>query len=167
MVDLPKEIAMDVLARFLKAPVKTFCMTSLKLSFSDDNPTSEDNEPFLFNGLQHYQYCNDLLVALQENPAESMDIIFQQQFQRMAAKGSLPLAGFAKMAFNDLSSVVESAWNQYLTLNKAFFKKRILEAGSANLINNNEFKRAQSPIGPKITHRAFGKDRRYPVTFKH
>lgn len=28
----------------------------------------------------------------------------------------------------------------YLTLNKAFFKKRILEAGSANLINNNEFK---------------------------
>jgi exodeoxyribonuclease V gamma subunit len=120
MVDLPKEIAMDVLARFLKAPVKTFCMTSLKLSFSDDNPTSEDNEPFLFNGLQHYQYCNDLLVALQENPAESMDIIFQQQFQRMAAKGSLPLAGFAKMAFNDLSSVVESAWNQYLTLNKAW-----------------------------------------------
>jgi NAD+ synthetase len=35
------------------------------------------------------------------------------------------------------------------------------------LINNNEFKRAQSPIGPKITHRAFGKDRRYPITFKH
>jgi hypothetical protein len=28
----------------------------------------------------------------------------------------------------------------YLTLNKAFFKKRILEAGSANLVNNNEFK---------------------------
>jgi NAD+ synthase (glutamine-hydrolysing) len=36
-----------------------------------------------------------------------------------------------------------------------------------NLINSNEFKRAQSPIGPKITHRAFGKDRRYPITFKH
>ena len=28
----------------------------------------------------------------------------------------------------------------YLTLNKAFFKKRILEAGSTNLFNNNEFK---------------------------
>ena len=28
----------------------------------------------------------------------------------------------------------------YLTLNKAFFKKRILEAGSANLVNNIEFK---------------------------
>ena len=35
------------------------------------------------------------------------------------------------------------------------------------LINNNEFKRTQSPIGPKITRRAFGKDRRYPITFKH
>lgn len=28
----------------------------------------------------------------------------------------------------------------YLTLNKAFFKKRILEAGNENLFNNNEFK---------------------------
>lgn len=28
----------------------------------------------------------------------------------------------------------------YLTLNRTFFKKRILEAGSANLFNNNEFK---------------------------
>jgi hypothetical protein len=28
----------------------------------------------------------------------------------------------------------------YLTLNKAFFKKRILEAGSANLVNNIQFK---------------------------
>ena len=48
---------------------------------------------------------------------------------------------------------------------KGFSSKNVNHV--VKLINNNEFKRAQSPIGPKITHRAFGKDRRYPITFKH
>lgn len=34
------------------------------------------------------------------------------------------------------------------------------------LIDLNEYKRRQSPIGVRITHRGFGKDRRYPVTSK-
>jgi len=33
-----------------------------------------------------------------------------------------------------------------------------------NLICKNEYKRRQSPIGPRINHKAFGRDRRYPVT---
>jgi NAD+ synthase (glutamine-hydrolysing) len=32
------------------------------------------------------------------------------------------------------------------------------------LIHKNEYKRKQSPIGPRINHTAFGRDRRYPVT---
>ncbi len=32
------------------------------------------------------------------------------------------------------------------------------------LIRRNEYKRRQSAPGPKITHRAFGRDRRYPIT---
>ena len=55
----------------------------------------------------------------------------------------------------DVSSIVK----------KGFSSKNVNHV--VKLINNNEFKRAQSPIGPKITHRAFGKDRRYPITFKH
>ena len=55
----------------------------------------------------------------------------------------------------DISSIVK----------KGFSSKNVNQV--VKLINNNEFKRAQSPIGPKITHRAFGKDRRYPITFKH
>lgn len=35
-----------------------------------------------------------------------------------------------------------------------------------NLIDRNEYKRRQSPIGVRITQRAFGKDRRYPITSK-
>lgn len=32
------------------------------------------------------------------------------------------------------------------------------------LVNHNEYKRRQAPIGVRLTQRAFGKDRRYPVT---
>jgi NAD+ synthase (glutamine-hydrolysing) len=33
-----------------------------------------------------------------------------------------------------------------------------------NLIDLNEYKRRQSAVGPKITRRNFGKDRRNPIT---
>lgn len=32
------------------------------------------------------------------------------------------------------------------------------------MVDHSEFKRRQAPIGVKITHRAFGKDRRMPIT---
>ncbi|MDH5252166.1 MAG: NAD(+) synthase, partial [Nitrospira sp.] len=32
------------------------------------------------------------------------------------------------------------------------------------LVDGSEFKRRQAPIGIKVTHRAFGKDRRMPIT---
>lgn len=34
------------------------------------------------------------------------------------------------------------------------------------MIDRNEYKRRQSPVGVRITHRSFGKDRRYPITGK-
>jgi len=35
------------------------------------------------------------------------------------------------------------------------------------MVDRNEYKRRQSPPGVKITHRALGKDRRLPVTYKY
>jgi NAD+ synthase (glutamine-hydrolysing) len=32
------------------------------------------------------------------------------------------------------------------------------------MIDRNEYKRRQSPVGVRITDRGFGKDRRYPIT---
>jgi NAD+ synthase (glutamine-hydrolysing) len=34
------------------------------------------------------------------------------------------------------------------------------------LIKLNEYKRRQSPVGIRVTHRSFGKDWRYPMTNK-
>ena len=36
-----------------------------------------------------------------------------------------------------------------------------------DLINRNEYKRRQSPPGVKITPRAFGRDRRYPLASRY
>lgn len=33
-----------------------------------------------------------------------------------------------------------------------------------NMVDKNEYKRRQSPPGPRVTRRAFGRDRRYPIT---
>jgi NAD+ synthase (glutamine-hydrolysing) len=35
-----------------------------------------------------------------------------------------------------------------------------------SLIDRNEYKRRQSPVGVRITHKGFGKDRRHPITVK-
>jgi NAD+ synthase (glutamine-hydrolysing) len=37
-------------------------------------------------------------------------------------------------------------------------------ARAINLVDKNEYKRRQSPPGIRITGRAFGRDRRYPIT---
>ncbi|MEQ1530515.1 MAG: NAD+ synthase, partial [Methylococcales bacterium] len=37
-------------------------------------------------------------------------------------------------------------------------------ARAINLVDKNEYKRRQSPPGIRITTRAFGRDRRYPIT---
>tara|TARA_B100001142_G_scaffold57564_5_gene56380 strand:+ start:1661 stop:3301 length:1641 start_codon:yes stop_codon:yes gene_type:complete len=42
--------------------------------------------------------------------------------------------------------------------------KNKLVLGIIQKLNNNEFKRRQAPLGIKITSKAFGRDRRYPVT---
>ncbi len=53
--------------------------------------------------------------------------------------------------------------------------EKLLESGFSKddvekvtrLIKINEYKRRQSPIGVRITHRAFGRDWRYPITSKY
>jgi len=49
------------------------------------------------------------------------------------------------------------------TIIKAGFERKIAEK-VISLVKRNEYKRRQSPPGPRITSRAYGRDRRYPIT---
>jgi NAD+ synthase (glutamine-hydrolysing) len=42
--------------------------------------------------------------------------------------------------------------------------ERAMVARVITMVDGSEYKRRQAPIGIKITHRAFGKDRRMPIT---
>ena len=59
---------------------------------------------------------------------------------------------------------VEKNWNLRGIVEKGISKKRVSQVISK--IDKNEYKRRQSPPGIKITPRAFGKDRRMPITNK-
>src|SRR3989344_1729415 len=48
-------------------------------------------------------------------------------------------------------------------LYEAGFDKTVVDH-VVKMVNANEYKRRQSPIGIRLTQRAFGKDRRYPIT---
>jgi exodeoxyribonuclease V gamma subunit len=109
-------LSLESLARFLKAPVKTFCNNTLKFGFDDETITSEDNEPFGFNNLESYVLRKNLLDALQSETPDNTDTFLEQQRTTMARQGKLPLGGFAHAAYADIADPVNQAWQRYQAL---------------------------------------------------
>ncbi|MCX7099897.1 MAG: exodeoxyribonuclease V subunit gamma [Methylococcales bacterium] len=109
-------LSLETLARFLKAPVKTFCNQSLKFGFDEETVTSEDNEPFTFKPLQSYLLSDALLQNLNSESPDDLTAYFSHQQTALAQKGQLPLGGFAKAAFDQLAEPVHSAWQRYLEI---------------------------------------------------
>ena len=66
--------------------------------------------------------------------------------------------------------VLDEILERYVELDQC--REEIVAAGFAEeevrrviqLVDRNEYKRRQAPPGPRITRRAFGRDRRYPIT---
>ncbi len=106
-------LTLKSLARFLKAPVKSFCNHSLKFGFDEETVTSEDNEPFGFNPLESYGLRNDLLEVLQSEKPDDTQPFFEQQRTAMARKGKLPLGGFAHAAYTNIAEPVNQVWQHY------------------------------------------------------
>jgi NAD+ synthase (glutamine-hydrolysing) len=68
--------------------------------------------------------------------------------------------------------VLDAIMRMYMEENRSIAD--IIEAGYleqdvkrvTHLIKINEYKRRQAPVGIRVTHRAFGRDWRYPITSK-
>jgi exodeoxyribonuclease V gamma subunit len=104
---------LESLARFMKAPVRAFCLHTLKFGFDEETVTSEDNEPFGFNNLESYLLANELLSTLQSEKPADPERFFETQRRTMTQKGRLPYSGFARPAFNTLAEPVKQTWRQY------------------------------------------------------
>lgn len=61
-----------------------------------------------------------------------------------------------------LSRYVEQDWSIVRIVEDGFDEATVRRV--AGLVLLNEYKRRQAPPGVRITHRAFGRDRRYPIT---
>ncbi|MES2579894.1 MAG: NAD+ synthase [Pseudomonadota bacterium] len=63
-----------------------------------------------------------------------------------------------------MQAYVEDDLSRSVIMQLGFSEKDVLRV--TNLIDRNEYKRRQAPVGVRITQRGFGKDRRYPITAK-
>ncbi len=63
-----------------------------------------------------------------------------------------------------MQAYVEEDMSRDKIIAKGFSEKDVNRV--TNLIDRNEYKRRQAPVGVRITQRGFGKDRRYPITCK-
>ncbi len=64
-----------------------------------------------------------------------------------------------------LDNILDLYLNQELSIDEIVARDfpRVTVEKVVQMIHKNEYKRRQSPLGARIDHKAFGKDRRYPV----
>ena len=70
-------------------------------------------------------------------------------------------------AINATKSVLSSMDPRDIPPDHSILEKGFLEADVKQvlrLVDLNEYKRRQGPIGVRLTQRGFGRDRRYPIT---
>jgi NAD+ synthase (glutamine-hydrolysing) len=70
--------------------------------------------------------------------------------------------------YDVLDGIIEAYVEKNLSLDKivALGFNQAVVARVIKMIDRNEYKRRQSPVGVRITDRGFGKDRRLPITVK-
>ncbi len=85
-------LSLGDLERFLKQPVTQFFRQRLKVNFKDTTISSEDDEPFLLDGLDGYLLDDELLADT--GPHEAIDQVparLQQRAEKLAREGRLPI----------------------------------------------------------------------------
>lgn len=85
------EITLDSLLRFYRHPIKAFFQMRLNVSFVLEETELSDEEPFIVDNLERYQFNTQLLNTLieQQDPA--------QLFTRVRASGGLPYGPFGEI----------------------------------------------------------------------
>lgn len=95
----PTEIELEDLIAFIQNPTKFFFNRQLGIYFSREEEGIEETENFTLDGLGSYQ-LKDQMIYL--NASES-----EQFFQQEQLKGNLPIANFAKIQEQKLSTEVQ------------------------------------------------------------
>ncbi len=116
-------LTLSELATFLKNPVKTFFRERLKVVFEQDDPATEDTEPFTLNGLQNWKLQDDLIKAQREvveatgcaaEESESRRVaVLKEKLDHIARRGELADGGFRAVMRDALVEPMATMFEEY------------------------------------------------------
>lgn len=115
----PGPLTLRQLGDHLRLPVRSFLRLRLGVYLAEDDPVSEDQEPFALDRLQHWQLQDELILAQLAALAEGQprQPALQAQLARMARRGQLPVGAFGRLLQDDLAEPMQAlfdAWDQAL-----------------------------------------------------
>jgi exodeoxyribonuclease V gamma subunit len=110
---LDAPIGLEVLANFLRNPVKHFYTQRLKVYFEDVQGALEEAEPFTLDGLQHYGLSKHLLEAAVQGEASDLEAMLHTEALRLQAAGRLPMAGFGALLQAELIAPLPDLVSRY------------------------------------------------------
>ncbi|UPG84735.1 exodeoxyribonuclease V subunit gamma [Luteibacter aegosomatis] len=106
-VSVERPIALAVLRRFLRHPVREFFQARLGVRFDAPDVASEELEPFALDGLDRFAMTDTLLRAARRDESEA-SLAIDAAAARLQRAGALPMGGFAASARRDLTDVAAS-----------------------------------------------------------
>ncbi len=124
---LSQEVPLNLaqLTHFLRQPVEAFFEQRLKVHFDHQALTSLDEEPFALDGLENWQYQDELSQILKRWVEDQYDpnhltAALDSQVQRLQREGKLPLAGFAGLSAATLTGAMPDLLERYHRLLQAW-----------------------------------------------
>ncbi|MEZ5647136.1 MAG: exodeoxyribonuclease V subunit gamma [Burkholderiaceae bacterium] len=98
-------LALSDLAAFLRRPVRAFLQDRLGVYFDDDDPASDDVEPFVLDGLTHWQLKDELIQAQVAalNAGDDTDTVLQERLQSQIRRGAWPPGAFGALVAEDMA----------------------------------------------------------------
>jgi len=125
LASLPREepLTLTELASFLKNPVKLFFRDRLKVVLDQEDPATEDVEPFSLNGLQLWK-LQDELIKSQRQVVEKSDLsvdesealriaVLEERLDHIARRGELPDGGFGTVMREILAEPMANLFDGY------------------------------------------------------
>lgn len=109
-------LGLEVLANFLRNPVKHFYTQRLKVHFEALQGALEEAEPFILDGLQHYSLSTHLLEAALQGGEGELEALLRTQAGRLQAAGHLPMAGFGELLQAELIAPLPDLLARYQSL---------------------------------------------------
>jgi exodeoxyribonuclease V gamma subunit len=116
-------LTLTELATFLKNPVKLFFRDRLKVVFDQEDPATEDVEPFSLNGLQLWKLQHQLIEAqceVVEKPDLSVEesearriAVLEERLDHIARRGELADGGFGAVMRDTLAEPMAKLFDGY------------------------------------------------------